>query len=99
VSGEEEVPGVSEEEEEPPVGVDEEEPPSTSPPSHSREEELCSGCWSIPPPAYAREEERCNSGWSFPPRGVREEELSHSREKQISRSGLGPASSRALSAC
>jgi hypothetical protein len=82
VSGEEEVPGVSEEEEEPPVGVDEEEPPPTSPPSHSREEELCSGCWSVPPPAY-----------------VREEELSHSREKQISRSGLGPASSRALSAC
>jgi hypothetical protein len=33
------------------------------------------------------------------PCGAREEERCHSRENQTSRSGLGPTSSRALSAC
>jgi hypothetical protein len=90
-------------EEEPLVGVEEEEekePPPTSPPSRpsQRREEWCSGSCNFPPPAYAREEEQCNGGWSFLPRGTREAERCGSREKQISRSGLGPSFSRALSA-
>jgi hypothetical protein len=76
------------EEEEPPVGVEEEEPPPTSPPS----------CPMKAPPSV-REEKRCDGGWSFPPRGTREEERCGLREKQTSRSSLGPASSQALSAC
>jgi hypothetical protein len=45
-------------------------------------------------------EEWCGGGGaSFPPRGAREEERCSSREKQISRSGLGSASSRDPSAC
>jgi hypothetical protein len=83
VSEEEEPLGVSEEEESP--GVEEEEQcggPPTSPLS----------CPMKSPPG-AREEERCGGGWSFPPRGVREKEWCSLREKQISHSGLGPASS------
>jgi hypothetical protein len=90
---EEEALGVSKEEEEPPVGVEEEEEaPPTSQLSHlsqRREEEWYDGGWSFPPPAYAREEERCDDGWSFPPCSAREVERCGSREKQISRSGLG----------
>jgi hypothetical protein len=73
--------------------MSEEEPPHTSPlshPSRRREEERCGDGWSFPPPAYARAEERYGSGWSFPSRGVREEEWCGLREKQTSRSSLGP---------
>jgi hypothetical protein len=70
---------MSEEEEESPVDVEEEEePPPTSPPGRL---------------SQRREEERCDDGWSFPPRGTREEEWCGSRERQISCSGLGLASS------
>jgi hypothetical protein len=68
-------------------------------PSQRREEEQCGGGWSFTAPAYTREVERCRGGWSFPPRGMREDERCGSREKQTFHSGLGPASSRALSAC
>jgi hypothetical protein len=90
VSKEEEPLGVLEEEEESPVGIEEEEElPPTSPPS----------CL-MKPPLGMREEERCGGGWSFqPPTYVREEERRGSREKQTSRSGLGPATSRVLNAC
>jgi hypothetical protein len=99
----EEVPGVSKEEGESPIGVEEEEEPpptsSLSRPSQRREEERCDSGWSFPPPTYVREKERYIGGWSFPPRGMREEEWCGSREKQISRSGLGPSSSRTPIAC
>jgi hypothetical protein len=65
---------------------------SFPPPVYVREEERCGGGWSFPPRG-AREEERCGGDWSFPPRGAREEERCRSKEKQTSRSGLGPASS------
>jgi hypothetical protein len=65
-------------------GVSEEEPAPTSPPSHL---------------SRRREEERCGGGWIFPPLGAREEEWCSSREKQTSRSGLGPASSQTPNAC
>jgi hypothetical protein len=51
------------------------------------------------PPSQRREEEWYGGSLSFPPHGVREEERCGSREKQISRGGLRPASSRVLSAC
>jgi hypothetical protein len=90
VSEEEEPLGVLEEEEEPPVGIgEEEESPPTSPLS-------CP----MKPPLGMREEERCGGGWSFQsPTYMREEERRGSREKQTSRSGLGPATSRVLNAC
>jgi hypothetical protein len=92
-----------EEEEEPPVGVEKEEEPSPTSPlsrlSQRREEERCGGGWAFPLPAYTREEKRCDNGWSFSPRGARKEERRGSTEKQISRSRLGPASSRVPSAC
>jgi hypothetical protein len=91
------------EEESPPVGIDEEEEPSPaslpSRPSRGREEEWCSSGLSFSPFAYVREEEWCGSSLSFPPRDAREEKRCDSREKQTSRSGLRPASSRAPSVC
>jgi hypothetical protein len=85
---EEEPPGVPEEEESP--GIEEEERcggPPTSPLSHPMK----------PPPSV--KEEQCGGGWSFPPCGMREKEQCGSREKQISRSDLGPASSRVSNTC